>query len=204
VAARIAGEAMPLESEKKSHELDDPAGWVDRYGDGLLRFALNRVGTRDTAEDLVQDAFLAAWKSRDTFDGRSSLGTWLCGILRRKIADHYRVVGRKRRFVEQAVSEMDKPLFDKRGKWRESLARWTESPEQLQQNHEFWEVMANCLASLPANLADSFRLREIHLMSNEETCISTGVTPKNLAVRLHRARLLLRRCLDQKWFRGGV
>ena len=84
---------MPLDSEKKSQELDDPAGWVDRYGDGLLRFALTRVGCRDTAEDLVQEAFLAAWQSRSTFDGRASLGTWLIGILRRKIADHYRAAG---------------------------------------------------------------------------------------------------------------
>ena len=65
-------------------------------------------------------------------------------------------------------------------------------------------MMANCLASLPAHLADAFRLREIQLRSMEDTCILTGVTPKNLSVRLHRARLLLRSCLDQKWFRSGA
>jgi RNA polymerase sigma-70 factor (ECF subfamily) len=184
--------------------MNDPANWVDRYGDGLLRFALNRVGSRDTAEDLVQEAFLAAWQSRKSFDGRAALGTWLCGILRRKIADHYRVAGRKQRFAEQAAAAENKPLFDKHGKWRESIAHWKESPEHLSQSSEFWEVMANCLANLPNHLADAFRLREIHLMSIEDTCLSTGITPQNLSVRLHRARLLLRTCLDQKWFRSGT
>jgi RNA polymerase sigma-70 factor (ECF subfamily) len=193
-----------LDSETKSRELDDPTGWVDRYGDGLLRFALSRVESRDTAEDLVQEAFLAAWQSRESFDRRASVGTWLCGILRRKIADHYRLVGRQRRYVDWAATVGNKPLFDKHGKWRESIAHWRESPEQLIQNAEFWEVLANCLASLPAHLADAFRLREIHLMSIEDTCISTGATPQNLSVRLHRARLLLRTCLDQKWFRSGA
>ena len=195
---------MPLDSGRKLQELDDPAGWVDRYGDRLLRFALNRVGSRDTAEDLVQEAFLAAWQSRDTFDGRSSLETWLIGILRRKIADHYRAAGRKQQFEEWATSDENRTLFDKRGKWRESIAHWQESPEQLSQNSEFWDVMSNCLAGLPAHLADAFRLREIHQESVEDTCTLTGVTPKNLSVRLHRARLLLRSCLDQKWFRSGA
>jgi RNA polymerase sigma-70 factor (ECF subfamily) len=186
------------------HQHHDPGLWVDRYGDSLLCFALSRVGRRETAEDLVQETFLAAWQARHTFDGRSSLATWLCGILRRKIADHYRRVGRRRQFVEGTANHENRPLFDKRGKWRDAMARWKESPEQLTQSSEFWEVMSSCLASLPAHLADAFCLREIHLKSIEDTCLLTDITPKNLSVRLHRARLLLRRCLDQKWFRSGA
>jgi RNA polymerase sigma-70 factor (ECF subfamily) len=195
---------MPLDSEAKSQELDDPSGWVDRYGDELFRFAMGRVGCRDTAEDLVQEAFLAAWQGRGTFDRRASLGTWLVGILRRKIADHYRVAGREQRFTEWAAGEENRSLFDKRGKWSESISRWKESPEQLIQKSEFWEVMSHCLASLPAHLADAFRLRELHHRSMEDTCSLTGLTPQNLSVRLHRARLLLRSCLSQKWFRSGA
>jgi RNA polymerase sigma-70 factor (ECF subfamily) len=195
---------VTLKSAGKLSQHDDPGLWVDRYGDSLLCFALSRVANRETAEDLVQETFLAAWRARNTFDGRASLATWLCGILRRKIADHYRGVGRSRRFVAETASDESRPLFDKHGKWSESIARWKESPEQLIQKSEFWEVMASCLARLPAHLADVFRLREIHLKSIEDTCQLSDITPKNLSVRLHRARLLLRRCLDQKWFRGGA
>jgi RNA polymerase sigma-70 factor (TIGR02943 family) len=195
---------MPLNSEPKAPQLDDPARWVDRYGDALLRYALSRVGRQEVAEDLVQDALLAAWRARESFDGRASLGTWLCGILRRKIADHYRRVGRERVLVDVDGSDQCGPLFSQRGKWLESVAHWQESPEKLAENSEFWGVLANCLGNLPAHLAEAFQLREIRLASMDEVCTATGVTPKNLSVRLHRARLLLRRCLDQKWFRSGA
>jgi len=197
-------EAMTLNSEQKRPQIDDPSRWVDRYGDSLLRFALSRVGRQEVAEDLVQETFLAAWGARGSFDGRSSLSTWLGGILRRKIADYYRRVGRERVLVEVETADQNGNLFSKRGRWLEPVSRCKESPEQLAENSEFWSVMASCLGSLPAHLAEAFRLREIRLASMEEVCTATGVTPKNLSVRLHRARLLMRRCLDQKWFRSGA
>jgi RNA polymerase sigma-70 factor (ECF subfamily) len=200
---RTVEEAMAVNSEPKVPQLGDPTRWVDRYGDALLRFALSRVGRPDVAEDLVQETFLAAWKARESFDARASFGTWLCGILRRKIADHYRRTGREP-LVELEAVDTDGSLFGKRGKWLEGTSRWKETPEQLAENSEFWGVMAGCLASLPAHLAQAFQLRELRMASMEEVCAATGITPKNLSVRLHRARLLLRRCLDQKWFRSGA
>ena len=62
---------------------------MDRYGDPLFRVAVARVGDPSVAEDLVQETFLAAWKGRGSFDGRSTLGTWLVAILKRKIVDHF-------------------------------------------------------------------------------------------------------------------
>lgn len=191
-----------MDSDLRTKQLDDPARWVDRYGDVLLRFALARVGRPDVAEDLVQETFLAAWRTRDSFDGRSSLGTWLASILRHKLADHYRRRARQRAVGEDAAHETPS-LFDSSGKWIERFASWRSSPEQLAQNTEFWSVMSECLDDLPWHLSEAFRLREIRRATVDEACQATGVTPKNLSVRLHRARLLLRRCLDQKWFGSG-
>jgi RNA polymerase sigma-70 factor (ECF subfamily) len=73
---------MPLNSRHNSPCLDDPALWVDSYGDAMFRFALSRVGRQEVAENLVQETFLAAWRARESFDGRSSFSTWLGGILR--------------------------------------------------------------------------------------------------------------------------
>lgn len=195
---------MAIDSQQRTPRTDDPARWVDRYGDALLRFALARVGRREIAEDLVQETFLAAWKARKSFDGRSSRGTWLGGILRRKVADHFRRLGRERVAQEVETVEQGAEFFSRRGKWIERIAPWKESPEQLAENGEFWTVMAHCLGGLPVHLAEAFQLREMRLASMEEVCQATGVTPKNLSVRLHRARLLLRRCLDQNWFRNGA
>lgn len=194
---------MALNSEPQAPPIGDPSRWVDRYGDALLRYARSRVGRREVAEDLVQETFLAAWSARESFDGRASLGTWLCGILRRKVADYYRRVGRERIVVDIENEDQHGPLFNKRGKWLDRFTDWQQSPEELAENSEFWAVLAHCLSDLPAHLAEAFQLRELRHLSMRDISTSMGLTPSNLAVRLHRARLLLRRCLDQQWFHGG-
>jgi RNA polymerase sigma-70 factor (ECF subfamily) len=179
----------------------DPQEWVDRYGDALLRYAAGRVATRDEAEDLVQETFLAAYRHRAKFDGQASFGTWLVAILRRKVADHHRKKGRA---IERGAETLDaaEGPFTAGGSWAKKPSGWRAGPRELAENAEFWRVFEGCLRSLPLNLAQAFQLREVGSMSVEEACRATGVTPQNLAVRLHRARLLLRECLETKWFRG--
>ena len=70
--------------------IDDPANWVDQYGDFLYRFVSSRVKDPSVAEDLVQETFLAALKARENFKGRSTARTWLTAILKHKIVDHIR------------------------------------------------------------------------------------------------------------------
>ena len=68
----------------------DASTWLDEHGDVLYRYARSRVGQRELAEDLVQDTLLAALQSRDRFQGRATVRTWLFSILRHKIVDHCR------------------------------------------------------------------------------------------------------------------
>ena len=82
-------------AEKKQHT-SDPAEWTQIYGDYLYSYALSRVYRKELAEDLVQETFLSALKSKDSFQGRSKEQTWLTSILKNKIIDHYRKVGNSR------------------------------------------------------------------------------------------------------------
>ncbi|MCR4315198.1 MAG: RNA polymerase sigma factor [Planctomycetes bacterium] len=68
-------------------EIDD---LVTNHANELFAYACSRVQKQDVAEDLVQETFLAAMKSLERFENRSSALTWLIGILRNKIFDHYR------------------------------------------------------------------------------------------------------------------
>ncbi|TWT88774.1 RNA polymerase sigma factor YlaC [Pseudobythopirellula maris] len=184
-------------------EAQQPDQWVERHGDALLGYALARVNDMATAEDLVQETLLTAWRSRDKFDGRASFRTWLVAILRRRIADHYRGEARKRRPAKRADDSATP--FDKHGKWAEEIAEWpadrtAETPEKIVENAEFWDALARCSGSLPAQLERAFRLREFGRGSVEEICEHEGITRKNLSVRLHRARLMLRKCLENSWF----
>ena len=191
---------MASRAKQNERRLDDPADWVDRYGDVMLGFALARTGRRDVAEDLVQETFLAAWRGRDSFDGLSQRGTWLVGILRRKIADYYRAGGRATTPAADELLTSEGTLFDDRGKWVHPPRRWMRSPEKAAEDAEFWQVMNDCMSDMPGHLSQAFELREIGLATTDEICTLAKITPKNLSVRLHRARLLLRQCLERHWF----
>ena len=76
---------------RKSESSSLATEWVDQYGDSLFRYALSRIRNREVAEDLVQETFLAALQSYDQFQGKSTVLTWLTGILRHKVVDHQRL-----------------------------------------------------------------------------------------------------------------
>ena len=96
----------------------DPSEWVDRYGDYLFRYAMLRLRDRSASEDLVQETFLAALKSRGAFSGGSSEATWLVGILKHKIADHFRHQAREAPLEDGDLREQPDPYpFDGSGHW---------------------------------------------------------------------------------------
>ncbi|HID70194.1 MAG TPA: sigma-70 family RNA polymerase sigma factor, partial [Desulfobacterales bacterium] len=68
----------------------DAVKWLGLYGDALYRFAIIRVQDSFAAEDLVQETLLAADRSYENFSGKSTVRTWLTGILKHKIVDYYR------------------------------------------------------------------------------------------------------------------
>jgi RNA polymerase sigma-70 factor (ECF subfamily) len=178
----------------------DPEDWVDRYGDGLYRYALLRLRSPDLAADVVQETFLEALRARRSFAGRSSERTWLVGILRHKVVDQLR---RSRREPAANGTSADGPgesPFDRRGHWRAGPASWGGDPSREMENREFWDVFGRCLSRLPRGIADAFLLRELDGLGAEEVQQVLGITPANLWKRLHRARLLLRQCLESGWF----
>jgi RNA polymerase sigma-70 factor (ECF subfamily) len=197
--------------------LSDPSAWLDDHGDYLYGYALLRLRDATVAEDLVQETLLAALRSSESYSGRASERTWLVGILKHKIADHFR-----KRFLETQFSadegiELEpRYLFVSSGEWIDHWAAavepdkagtgpmsWLATPEELLARSEFWAVFDNCLTPLPPRLASAFTLREMEGLGTEEICEVLGVTRQNLWVMLHRARAHLRNCLESNWFRAG-
>ena len=180
----------------------DPSTWVDAHGDALFRYALLRVRDNAVAEDLVQECLLAALSARERFQGQSSERTWLTGILKRKIIDHYRRSARTETTGgQEAVEDAQDAMFTERGHWKSKPSGWSGDPESLAVSEEFWSVFRHCLAGLPSRLADSFTLRELEEVGSEEVCKVLDLTPTNLWSQLHRARLRLRQCLEHNWFK---
>lgn len=192
---------MSAERDIELSEAIDPLRWVERYGDVLFRYARSRVQDRTVAEDLVQETFLAALQTRDHFAGRSSEQTWLIGILRRKIADHYRKAAR--RPATEGAETASAKQFDHRGHWISRPKKWQLDPARIAENVEFWSVFDDCVSKLPRRLGDSFRLRESEDVTTEEICQVLGISSSNLWTQLYRARVFLRRCLEANWFDRG-
>lgn len=187
-------------------ELSDPKDWVANHGDVLLAYVLRRVSDRSSAEDLVQETLLAALKGRATFTGASEERTWLIGILKNKIVDYYRKAGRETSLVEpEQWADSDDPDYvasgPEAGSWqanRRPLA-WSVDPNDPVEQQQFWEQLQRCLDDLDDRLVRVYTLREIMDIDYQEVCNVLAVTPTNLRVMLHRARKLLRRCLEIHW-----
>lgn len=179
----------------------DPSEWVDRYGDYLFRYAMLRLRDRSAAEDLVQETFLAALKSRGSFSGGSSEATWLVGILKHKIADHFRHQALEAPLEDADLRELPDPsVFDLSGHWNSGPTDWGGNPADLYREKKFLDQFTKCLAGLSPNHANAFTLREIEGADTGEICKVLNVTETNLWVILHRARMHLRRCLETHWF----
>ena len=187
----------------------DPERWVDEHGDYLFHYALSRLRDPVRAEDFVQEALLSALRGADRYQGRSTERTWLTGILKNKLLDHFRKSGRETTFTDlDFYAEEEERTFENRefpDHWNGSNApsEWDQAGAALDRE-EFWQVFHRCSGKLPERVARVFLLREVDDLPSEEICATLNISPNNLWVMLHRARLALRQCLETNWFGAAV
>ncbi len=175
---------------------------IEAHRRAMLKFALFQLRDPTHAEDCVQEALAAAIQSADRYAGASSVRTWLIGILKHKILDHFRRMSREQ---ASSVSEGEMSLDDFDGLFREDghfvepPAAWA-NPEQALGQLEFFEVLERCMQALPQVTARVFTMREVMGVTTEEICEELGITANNCWVLVYRARMSLRECLEKKWF----
>jgi RNA polymerase sigma-70 factor (ECF subfamily) len=176
---------------------------VDDHGECLYRYALVRVRKPEVAEDLVQETFLAAVRGYEKFGGRSSERSWLVGILKNKIVDHFRKLGRETSFTDmEFLADEFSEKFVSIGFWNHDLGprEWKPEPDEVMHRTEFWQVLGDCLSKLPEKIRAVFTMREMDGVPSKEICAILAITDRNLWVMLHRARMALRECLEMNWF----
>ena len=169
----------------------------------LLKFARLQLRNDAWAQDAVSETVLAALAKPQAFDNRSQLKTWLVGILKHKVIDalrhHSREISTSPLREDDASDPMDYIAFKADGHFQEAPAEWG-NPEQEFSSRQFFEVLEACTTQLPAVQGRLFLMREWLELSSDEICKELQLTPTNLYVQLHRARLRLRACLELNWF----
>lgn len=174
----------------------------------MVKFATMQLSDSQLAEDAVQEALIGALKNAKSFAGRAALKTWVFAILKNKIADllrqKHRMVDASSLLREDEEKEDFSELFDQKGFWLkdERPATWGNPQESLHQ-YQFWKVFEICLEGLPGNQARVFMMKEFVELDSREICATVGISTTNLNVMLHRSRLRLRECLENKWFIKG-
>lgn len=198
------------EASSKAPTSSPAAVWLDEHGDYLFKYAMFRLRDAAAAEDCVQETFLAALKAYKNFEGRGSVRTWLVGILKHKVTDHFRRITREAPLGQEEEETSEHTEFFTRtdgwdNHWNVDYAPtdWHASPAQLAEQADFWRVFSDCLMPLPQRTATAFTLREVDGLTSEEICEILRISVNNLWVMLHRARLHLRNCLEQNWFKRG-
>ncbi|MCB2016138.1 MAG: sigma-70 family RNA polymerase sigma factor [Hydrogenophaga sp.] len=169
----------------------------------LLKFARLQLRNDSWAEDAVSETLLAALAKPQAFAARSQLRTWLVGILKHKIVDMLRQHGREVTLDSSSDDDSADPLeyiaFKADGHFAEKPADWG-NPEQDLGSRQFMAILEACTEKLPAAQGRLFLMREWLELSSDEICKELKLTPTNLYVQLHRARLRLRECLELNWF----
>ena len=164
----------------------------------MLRFATAKLRDTDQAEEVVQEALLAALDGIESFSGQSALRTWLTSILKFKIIDFQRRVISERAHFASAPEDDDSfdpecfdKMFDDTGHWQPRLSAWA-NPDGALEQKQFFEVFERCLDKLPGAAGRVFFKREVLGMETDDICKEESITSSNCWVMLHRARVALR------------
>lgn len=165
----------------------------------LLKYALLQLRNAAWAEDAVSETLLAALEKPQSFAGKSQLKTWLVGILKHKLVDQMRRNCREMSLTAEDGEDLDEELFKPDGHWREAPQEWGD-PEHTLHQLDFMRVLDACVEKLPGQQGRLFMMREWLELETDEICKVLDISPTNLWVMLHRARLRLRECLQLNWF----
>ncbi len=178
--------------------------WFHLHADELFSWAFYKTSSKEIAEDLVQETFLSAVKGFKNFKGNSKPKSWLFAILNNKIIDFYRKrakssaihsKGEEQRFMKQTNS-----YFDSNDNWKVTgnEVAWEEEVHLLD-NSEFNRTLYQCVNELPDNWRLAVVSKYLSDKTTDQICQEMSVTVSNYWQIVHRAKVMLKKCIDHNW-----
>lgn len=165
------------------HELPKLEEWMDAYGSDVIHLAYSYVHNYHKAEDIAQDVFLRAWRNWETFQGNSSVKTWLLSITANRAKDHLRSWSAKHEVADDGHALASVPVSDTASEVAARLER-----------DALWQVVYQ----LPEKYREVVVLYYERELSGQEVAEVLGITEQAVRTRLHRGRQLLKRALSEE------
>jgi RNA polymerase sigma-70 factor, ECF subfamily len=173
---------------------------VRLYGGRLLAVARRFTRNDEDAQDVVQSAYLSAFRALNDFEGACQLSTWLHRIV---VNTALMKLRSRRRKPEESI-EILLPAFQEDGHHVEQFSEWTTPADQLMERNETGATVRACIEQLPENYRAVLKLRDIEELSTQEVSDMLGMTPTAVKVRLHRARQALSTLLRKEYASTSV
>jgi RNA polymerase sigma-70 factor (ECF subfamily) len=178
---------------------------IGRYHGPMMRLAVSYLRDRGAAEDAVQETWLTCLRTLDRFEGRSSLKTWVFGILLNVARSRHRKESRILPFTtlfRRPAGEGRGPTVDQRrfggdGMWSSPPDSWTNVPESKLLDRETIDQVKGAIEALPAKQREVVILRDVAGFDSDEVCGLLSISPANQRVRLHRGRASVRKALEE-------
>ena len=170
------------------------------YGGRLLSVARRFVRNDSDAQDIVQAAYLSAFRSLAQFEGNCQISTWLHRIVVNQALMKLRT---QRRKPEESIEAL-LPAFQDDGHHVEQFSDWTAPADVLLQRQQTRATVRACIEQLPANYRDVLMLRDIEELPTQDVAQMLNMTPTAVKVRLHRARQALATLLRKEYARPAV
>lgn len=174
-----------------AHEQSTPAGGledfdsiVEQHSDFVYNVAYRVMGSPQEAEDVTQDAFLSAYRAYDRFRGQSHVTTWLYRITMNAALMRLRKTKRDRTLTNTGVDDME-------------VVDWTKNPHKDALDSELGDKLREGIDLLEPDLRAALVLRDVQGLSNAEAAETLDITVSALKSRLHRARMVVRRYLEE-------
>ncbi|TMC00758.1 MAG: RNA polymerase sigma factor [Chloroflexi bacterium] len=178
---------------------------IGRYHGPMMRLAMTYLRDRGAAEDAIQETWLTCLKTLDRFEGRSSLKTWIFGILlnvaRSRRRNEARILPFTSLFRREGGDDrgptVDTRRFGKDGMWTTPPDNWSNVPESRLLDRETREKVKAALEQLPSKQREVVILRDVVGFEADEVCALLSISQANQRVRLHRGRASVRKTLEE-------
>jgi RNA polymerase sigma-70 factor (ECF subfamily) len=170
---------------------------VDRHHAAMVRFARGYVRTPAVAEEVAQDAWLGLLRGLDTFEGRSSLRTWLFRIVANR-AISAGLHERQHLPVDDSELEDDGGRFSQDGWWATPPVHWADEAVDRMVAPELAARVRQLVDELPPAQRRVVTLRDVEGLPSADVCGILGISEGNQRVLLHRARARIRLHLEQE------